>query len=220
MSKLEELIKVLCPNCVDSYKLKNIAQYCKNRIAASVTNKDNYVGVENLIPNKGGKTTSSVVPTSGQVISFSVGDILIGNIRPYLKKIWLADCNGGTNGDVLAIHITDNRVIPKFLYYELSSDSFFLYDMQNAKGSKMPRGSKEAVMQYTIPVPPVPVQEEIVRILDSFTELTAELTARKKQYEYYRDKLLTFGEDVPKDTLENICDFKYGKGNNIPTEPG
>ena len=211
MSKLEELIKVLCPNGVDSYKLKDIAQYCKNRIAASVTNKDNYVGVENLIPNKGGKTTSSVVPTSGQVISFSVGDILIGNIRPYLKKIWLADCNGGTNGDVLAIHITDNRVIPKFLYYELSSDSFFLYDMQNAKGSKMPRGSKEAVMQYTIPVPPIPVQEEIVRILDSFTELTAELTARKKQYEYYCNELLDIRKtDAIFKTLGELSKFRRG----------
>ena len=80
--------------------------------------------------------------------------------------------------------------MPEFLYYVLSSDQFFLYDMQNAKGAKMPRGSKDAVMKYTIPVPPLPVQSEIVRILDNFTELTA----RKKQYEFYRDKLLTFGD--------------------------
>ncbi len=50
----------------------------------------------------------------------------------------------------------------------------------------MPRGNKEAILQYQVPVPPLPVQEEIVRILDNFTELTAELTARKKQYEYYK----------------------------------
>lgn len=198
MTKLEELTQELCPNGVTYLRLEDIAQYCKNRINASMVNENNYVGVENLLQNKQGKTTSSAVPTSGQVIAFAAGDILIGNIRPYLKKIWLADCDGGTNGDVLAIHIIDTRVRPEFLYYVLSSDSFFHYDMQNSKGSKMPRGSKEAVMRYSIPVPPLPVQREIVRILDNFTELTAELTAelttRRKQYEYYRDLLLTFND--------------------------
>lgn len=191
MSKLVELIQELCPDGVEFRKLGEISQYCKERIDASTVDKTCYVGVENLLQNKQGKTLSSAVPTTGQVIAFSCGDILIGNIRPYLKKIWLADCNGGTNGDVLAIHITDSGMLPEFLYYVLSSDSFFHYDMQYAKGSKMPRGSKEAVLQYITPVPPLPVQREIVRILDNFTELTAELTARKKQYAYYRDKLLT-----------------------------
>lgn len=195
MSKLDELIQELCPDGVEFRKLGEISQYCKGRIDASTVDKTCYVGVENLLQNKQGKTLSSAVPTTGQVIAFSFGDILIGNIRPYLKKIWLADCNGGTNGDVLAIHITDSGMLPEFLYYVLSSDSFFHYDMQYAKGSKMPRGSKEAVLQYITPVPPLSVQREIVHILDNFTELTAELTAeitaRKQQYAYYRDKLLT-----------------------------
>ena len=198
MTKLDELIQEYCPDGVEFRKLGEISQYCKERIDASTVDKTCYVGVENLLQNKQGKTLSSAVPTTGQVIAFSFGDILIGNIRPYLKKIWLADCNGGTNGDVLAIHITESGMLPEFLYYVLSSDSFFHYDMQYAKGSKMPRGSKEAVLQYITPVPPLPVQREIVRILDNFTELTeglnrelaAELTARKKQYAYYRDKLL------------------------------
>ena len=121
----------------------------------------------------------------------------IGNIRPYLKKIWLSDCAGGTNGDVLVIQIDEReRLLPKYLFYVLSSDRFFLYDMQNSKGAKMPRGNKAAILKYRISVPPLPVQGEIVRILDNFTELTAELTAelaaRQKQYEYYRDLLLTF----------------------------
>ena len=59
----------------------------------------------------------------------------------------------------------------------------------------MPRGNKDAVMKYRVPVPPLPVQREIVRKLDNFAELTAELLARKKQYEYYRDMLLTFTEN-------------------------
>ncbi len=128
-------------------------------------------------------------------------DILIGNIRPYLKKIWFANNDGGTNGDVLDIRVNDYSVLyPRYLYYVLSSDKFFNYDMQNAKGAKMPRGSKDAVMNYPIPVPPLEEQERIVSILDRFDKLCndiseglpAEIEARQKQYEYYRDKLLTF----------------------------
>lgn len=197
MSNLEELIEKLCPDGVEYKTLGEVAQYAKTRIDASKMNEKNYVGVENLLQEKRGKTTASSVPVSGKVIAFESGDVLIGNIRPYLKKIWLADCAGGTNGDVLAVQINDRSLLmPEYLYYVLCSDQFFWYDTQNSKGTKMPRGSKEAVMKYNIPVPPLEVQQEIVRILDSFTELEKELEKeledRRKQYEYYRDLLLTF----------------------------
>ena len=193
MSRLDELIEKLCPDGVEYKELGEVARYAKTRIAASKMNENNYVGVENLLQEKRGKTTASSVPAFGTVIAFERGDILIGNIRPYLKKIWLADCKGGTNGDVLTVQINDRSLfIPEYLYYVLSSDKFFLYDTQNSKGAKMPRGSKEAVMKYKLPVPPLPVQQEIVRILDSFTELEKELELRRKQYEYYRDLLLNF----------------------------
>lgn len=81
----------------------------------------------------------------------------------------------------------------------------------------MPRGDKTAIMRYRVPVPPLPVQQEIVRILDSFTELiaelTAELTARRKQYEYYRDELLTFGDNVPVVKLAEVADIGTGSSN-------
>lgn len=192
MSKLQELINEYCPDGVEYKRLGEIAVYSNNRISISEINSSNYVGVENLLQNKAGKIDSTSLPKEGSIIKFYQGDILIGNIRPYLKKNWLADIDGGTNGDVLPVHITDKNVNSTFLFYCLSSDSFFYYDMQHAKGAKMPRGNKQAIMDYQIPIPPLAVQSEIVRILDHFTVLTAELTARKKQYEYYRDKLLTF----------------------------
>ncbi len=202
MSKLDELIKEYCPEGVEYKKLCEITEYNKVRVDASTVNEKTYIGVDNLLPNKQGKTDSSYVPNEGSLIQFYSGDILIGNIRPYLKKIWLAEYNGATNGDVLPVHITASGIDHKYLYYCLSSDQFFLYDMQHAKGAKMPRGDKTAIMEYKIPVPPIEVQREIVRILDSFTKLTAdlterltaELTARKAQHEYYRDKLLSFDE--------------------------
>ena len=146
---------------------------------------------------------SNHVPTDGKLIKYMPNDILIGNIRPYLRKIWFADNIGGTNGDVLTIRLNDNSgTEPKYLYHVLSSDDFFIYDTNNAKGAKMPRGNKDAVMKYKFSVPTLLEQRKIADILEHFyaicnditTGLPAEIAARQKQYEYYRDKLLTFKE--------------------------
>ena len=139
---------------VEYKQLKELSSYCKDRMDATKINAKNYVGVENLLPNKQGKVGSSYVPIKGNLTHFHARDILIGNIRPYLKKIWFAEYEGGTNGDVLALHITDDAIESKFLYYCLSSDRFFYYDMQHSKGAKMPRGDKDAIMCFEIPVPP------------------------------------------------------------------
>ena len=179
--------------------LGEIAQYAKERVDSSLISTHNYVSVENLLQNREGKKDASTVP-SGSLIKYEKGDILIGNIRPYLQKIWLADLDGGTNGDVLTIKITDKNITPSYLYHILASDAFFLYDMSYAKGAKMPRGDKSAVMNYMVPIPSLEEQKKIVDILDRFHTLTtditaglpAEIEARRKQYEYYRDQLLTF----------------------------
>lgn len=207
MSRLREMIQELCPDGVEYRKLEEIAHYVRERIKVSEIDVCNYVGVEHLRQNTEGREMSVTLPDADFVIAFRSEDILIGNIRPYLKKAWLADCNGGTNGDVLTIRIDDKMSIsPQYLFYILSSERFFSYDMKYAKGAKMPRGDKKAVMNYEIPVPPLPIQNEIVKMLDNFTELTAELTAehslRKKQYNFYRDSLLNFSRDDTAVTYE------------------
>lgn len=180
--------------------LGEIAEYSKDRICSDKLNEHNYVGVDNLLQNREGKKLSGYVPSEGKMTEYIVNDILIGNIRPYLKKIWQADCTGGTNGDVLVIRVTDEKVNPKYLYQVLADDKFFAFNMKHAKGAKMPRGSKAAIMQYKIPIPPLPKQEKIVAILDKFDTLTNsiseglphEIALRRKQYEYYREQLLAF----------------------------
>jgi type I restriction enzyme S subunit len=184
--------------------LGDVAEYSTLRISAEYLNEDNYVGVENLLPNREGKASSNYVPKSGTLIKYNDGDVLIGNIRPYLKKIWHANCSGGTNGDVLVIQIKNERLSSRYLYQVLADDRFFEYNMQHAKGAKMPRGSKSKIMDYPIPIPPLGVQEEIVRILDKFDTLTQsiseglprEIALRQKQYEYYRDLLLHFPKPI------------------------
>lgn len=181
-------------------KLGEVAQYSKGRIDASTLSAKNYVGVDNLLQDCQGKKLSEHVPTEGRCTAYSPKDILIGNIRPYLKKIWFADNAGGTNGDVLVIQTTDERVLPKYLYQVLSDDAFFTYDMQHAKGAKMPRGNKDKILDYKIPLPPLSEQQRIVEILDKFDTLTnsiseglpLEIQLRRQQYEYYREQLLAF----------------------------
>ncbi len=204
-SQYEFLRKKLLNSGSERIKLKDITYYSKDRISFEELNEDNYVGVDNLLQNKMGKTKSSHVPLTGNSTRFEKDDILIGNIRPYLRKIWIADCYGGTNGDVLDIRVKDlGKINPRFLYYVLSSEDFFEYNNSNAKGAKMPRGDKQAIMTYELNVPSLDEQERIVNILDKFDKLVndiseglpAEIEARKKQYEYYRNKLLSFEELV------------------------
>ena len=180
--------------------LGEVAEYSKSRISFDKLNEKNYIGVDNLLQNRMGKTNSSYLPTSGNLTAYFENDILIGNIRPYLKKIWQANQIGGTNGDVLVIHLKDKNILPRYLYQILADDKFFDFNMQNAKGAKMPRGNKEAILKYSFPVPPLDEQKRIVNILDKFEALThsiteglpKEITLRKQQYEYYREQLIDF----------------------------
>ena len=225
MESIEQMIKRLCPKGVEWKKISEIAYYPKVRINTETLSVDTYVGVESLIKDRGGKTSSSSLP-EGVAIEFLPQDILIGNIRPYLKKIWLSDCQGGTNGDVICIRVLDSKeVIPKYLYHNLASDKFFDYDNSHAKGGKMPRGDKNAILAYKIPLPPLEIQSRIVEVLDKMATLTAELEAelkaeleaRKQQYEYYRGKLLTFNEigggnrQVYWKKISEICVLKEAK---------
>lgn len=211
MKTLPVMEKLLEGVEVEWKALRDIARYSSDRVASNQLDSESYVGVESLLQNKMGKTQSSSVPTEGFSTGYKKGDILIGNIRPYLKKIWLAERSGGTNGDVLVIRVVDAKVSSEYLYQVLGDNKFFAFNMQHAKGAKMPRGDKEKIMNYQIPIPPLNIQAEIVRILDAFTaytaELTAELNARKKQYNHYRDQLLSFSDaEVEWKTLGELAE--------------
>lgn len=207
--------------------LGDVAEYSTTRVDAAELDASSFVGVDNLVANKGGRLDASYTPNTERLTAYEPGDVLIGNIRPYLKKVWKATNSGGCSGDVLAVRIRGmfkNTISPDFLYYLLSSDGFFSYNMQHAKGAKMPRGNKAAILNYPVPIPSpgnpqksLEIQMKIVRILDTFTELTNELTneltIRKKQYDYYRGKLLCFEEGkVEWKTLGEVTKKWYSGG--------
>ncbi|HCP58125.1 MAG TPA: restriction endonuclease subunit S [Alistipes obesi] len=146
------------------YELGQICDYIRDRIQTV----ENYISTENMLPNKGGIYETITIP-SGTVTVYQVGDILVSNIRPYFRKIWYADRDGGCSADVLCIRAKDN-VDSKYLYYLLSQQAFFDYVMSGAKGCKMPRGDKNQIMQWPVSLPPLAEQKRIAAILGSLDD--------------------------------------------------
>ncbi|KAB7644688.1 hypothetical protein F9280_09345 [Staphylococcus sp. B2-b] len=137
----------------NKYRLKELAEYKNERIPTNQLTTSNYISTENLLPNKQGKQNANNLPNSKTVKKYIENDILISNIRPYFKKIWQADNVGGTSNDVLNITSNNKNISNNYLYYYLSQDKFFQYMNQTSKGTKMPRGDKEAIMEFEIQVP-------------------------------------------------------------------
>lgn len=166
-------------------KLGDVSFFSNERIIANELNKSNFVGVDSLGSNMSGKLDSSHVPQKGKVTRYVCGDILHSNIRPYLKKAWLANQIGGSSADVLVIKPSQG-VISKFLYSITTSDSYFDYVMSGAKGVKMPRGDKVHVMNYAVSVPSLPEQEKIAGFLTAVDEKINKLEDKKKGFEKYK----------------------------------
>ena len=147
-------------------QLSNAVKYSEERISHLELNSQNYVGTDNLLQNKLGKTFAEYTPTKGNTTKYSEGDILIGNIRPYLKKIWYAKCNGGSSPDVLTLKVNSN-FDSRFVYYSLLRDDFFSHIMKGSKGTKMPRGDKNQVLSFLIPDLEINFQKKISAVFSS-----------------------------------------------------
>lgn len=151
-------------------KLSEIAILVEDKISSNSISLDDYVTTDSLLPNKEGKNiATNLPPVACSLTHYQKGDVLVANIRPYLKKVWLADKEGGCSSDVLVFRVRDGYK-NSFLYAVLLQDRFFDYAMRGAKGSKMPRGDKEQIMRYELPVFSPQEQENIGDIVISITE--------------------------------------------------
>ena len=140
-------------------KLNDIAEFVTDKISSSSISLDRYVTTDSLLQNRRGRETAQNLPPMPCALThYRQGDVLIANIRPYLKKVWYADSEGGCSSDVLAFR-AKNGHCPSFLYTVLMQDAFFDYAMSGAKGSKMPRGDKDQIMRYELPTF-TPTEEE------------------------------------------------------------
>ena len=151
------------------YKLGDICFYAKGKVDVTELTENNYISTENMLSNKGGVTTASSLPRTVQTQQYQQYDTLVSNIRPYFKKIWFAESDGGCSNDVLVLRAKEG-IDAKFLYYVLADDAFFDYSNATSKGTKMPRGDKNAIMQYPVPAFDLETQQKIAGILSDIDD--------------------------------------------------
>ncbi len=150
--------------------LGDVARYITEKVSVDNVLLADYVSTENLIPDKGGITLAANLPQSGKITKFQKGDVLVSNIRPYFRKIWLANRNGGASNDVLVFRPINNSLSCEYLHYVLANDQFFNYSTASSGGSKMPRGDKVQIMKYMVRLPGLDEQQKIAEILGTLDE--------------------------------------------------
>lgn len=150
-------------------KLSDICSFRKGKIETKELNEKNYISTENMILNKQGITNASSLPKVRTVNEFKKGDVLVSNIRPYFKKIWIAEYDGGCSNDILVFK-ANKGINNYFLYYLISDDAFFEYATVTAKGTKMPRGDKSSIMSFEVPDFDMGKQLKIASILKSIDD--------------------------------------------------
>lgn len=210
MNQLDELIKELCPNGVEYKRIGEIAEISRGRVMSKIYIKENegvYPVYSSQTENNGELGKISTYDFDGEYLTWTTDGANAGSVFFRDGKFSVTNVCG-------LIKIINNKVLVKFVYYFLSIEA----KKHVNSGMGNPKLMSNVMAKINVPIPPLPVQEEIVRILDNFTELTneltdkltAELTARKKQYEYYRDSLFEFGDQTPKVKLGDIASINRG----------
>ena len=156
----------------DAGGLLTVTDFVNEKISVELVALKNYVSTENILANYGGIDSASKLPTTGSVTRFKPNDILVSNIRPYLKKVWTADKEGGASNDVIVIRAR-SKLLPQYLSALLKNDVFIDYVMTGAKGVKMPRGDIDFMKAYPALYPSKAEQQKIADCLSSLDELIA-----------------------------------------------
>ena len=161
-----------------------------------------------------GIVSATNLPTNTNVVKFSKGDVLLSNIRPYLKKVWYADRNGGCSTDVFvfkALPICDSN----FLHHVIANDRFIKFVMGGAKGVKMPRGDKEQMITYKVGLPCIEEQKKIavfLSLLDERISTQNKIIEDLKKLKYAISKYLFERKDLfeNKIKLSKVAELKNG----------
>ena len=194
------------------YKLGEIATFISEKVSVKDISVENYISTENMVSDKGGITVATNKPLDGTITKYYPNNILVSNIRPYFKKIWFSNRDGGCSNDVLCFEANTKYINPKYLYFLLSQDLFFDYVMLGSKGCKMPRGDKSHIMNWDISLPPLPEQIRIASILSSLDDKIDLLHRENKTLEAMAETLFRqwFIEEAKEDWEEKPLSF-YGK---------
>ena len=221
MTKLEQLINDLCPNGVEYKKLGEVATITRGgNFQKKDFKEQGYPCIHyGQIYTKYGLFVEKTITyltedCAKKQKKASKNDVIMAvtseNIEDVCKCVaWLGDEDVAVSGHTAIIHHTLNA---KYLVYYLHTNDFFKQKRKLAHGTKVIEVTPDTLKSVKLPVPPLPIQEEIVRILDSFTSLTAELQARQKQYEYYRNQLLEQNLEVQRVPLKTVVKHSCSGG--------
>jgi len=160
--------------------LKEVTTFVHEKTQLKTLSIDSYISTENLLSNYAGVTLASKLPSSGNFTKYQKGDILISNIRPYLKKVWFADKNGACSNDVIVIR-GKSLVLDIFLSFLLRNDDFINYIMKSAEGVKMPRGDKDSIKEYLISFPKEKSEQQ--KIADTLSSIDDLINAQSQKIE-------------------------------------
>lgn len=160
-------------------------------VVKSISNRK--VALENIESNTG-RYISTESEFSGNGTAFNKGDIIYGKLRPYLRKVWLAEFDGNAIGDVFVYRVT-NRILGKYAFYLMLSNTFTAIVNGSTYGAKMPRVSSEYIGDIQIPLPPLSEQQKVVEYLDSKTakidEAMKRIDEQIEDLRAYRTALIT-----------------------------
>lgn len=160
---LEKRPKLRFPEFKEPWNLVKLEDVCSYRKGRDKVKKAQYISTENILQNYAGIEPYDDL-SEAEGISIQCGDTLMANIRPYLKKVWQSNFNGACSTDVLAF--SPDNIDGKFLYFLIAQDRFVNYVMCGAKGSKMPRGDKNHILEYETGVPTESEQRKIAHFID------------------------------------------------------
>jgi len=209
MNKIEKLIKEYCPDGVEYKELGELGYFYSGLSGKTKQDFDNgnckFVTYKNIYNNFAlDINIKDTVFIDKKEIQNTIkyGDILFTASSEIREECGFSSVvNKQINEDIylnsfcFGYRLNNNLFLPNFLKHLFRSDDIRKLINKTANGVTRFNISKDKFSKIEIPIPPIAIQEEIVNILDTFTELEAELVLRKKQYEYYRDKLLTFSPD-------------------------
>ncbi|HHT9981035.1 TPA: restriction endonuclease subunit S [Legionella pneumophila] len=174
----------------DKKRLDEVARFVRERLLLDKISVANYISTENILPNFAGISPSSKLPQAKTATKFKINDILISNIRPYLKKIWFSNMDGGASNDVIIIR-SGEIISDIFLSLVLKSDVFVNYIMQGAKGVKMPRGDLSLIKEYPITYPSdKKEQQKIANCLSSIDEVITVVNKKIEALKVHKKSLM------------------------------
>ena len=192
--------------------LKDVADFQKERISSGLLDESTYISTENILQNFQGVQSAISIPANTNVVAYKKNDILLSNIRPYLKKAWFSDRIGGCSADVFVLR--SKTCEPEFLYNVIASDKFINYVMSGAKGVKMPRGDKNQMESFSFSIPAVVEQRKISRL---FQLLDERIVTQNKIIEDLKKLKSAISERLFKSVkgftvlLSDLCDIVKGK---------